>query len=159
MVADEWKQEDIDAMIDNLNGLPAFDYQSVEHMMNEMAEGWMTAHGSMDHGEKEENPYDALIATMAGFDVSGQFNFSGYVDELRLMLAEKWEQEDIDAMIDNLNGLPAFDYQSVEQMMNEMAEGWMTAHGSMDHGEHMENPFDALIAAAAEFHQGTEFGF
>jgi len=39
-----------------------------------MSAGFMADHGSFDH-EPKENPYDALIATMAGFDVSGQFNF------------------------------------------------------------------------------------
>jgi hypothetical protein len=62
-----------------------------------------------------------LIDAIQGFDVSGQFNFSGYVDELRLMLAGKWEEKDIDAMIDNLNDMPAFDAQSVNDKMREMS--------------------------------------
>jgi len=58
-----------------------------------------------------------LISAIQGFDVSGQFNYTGYTDELRLMLADEWKQEDIDSLIENLNGLPTFDAQTVEDKM------------------------------------------
>ena len=36
---------------------------------------WMKNQGNQDHGEKLENPFDALIATMDDFNLSDQFNF------------------------------------------------------------------------------------